>query len=208
MRTWAGLLDLGDGRAMAVGRPKQFDDASVVRAARDLFWERGYASTSLADLQAATGLSRSSLYQAYGSKQGLFGRALASYCDDVIWPLVVPMEAEGADRDEVVEYFLALARHLRDSPYTVAARGCMIANTASELNVLDEPTAKVVREFRDRVYRAFVRCLAPLADRVDDIEQKADVLAAAQIGLMISARYDPIPAAKLAENIAADVRSW
>jgi len=193
---------------MAVGRPKQFDDDSVVRAARDLFWERGYASTSMADLQDATGLSRSSLYQAYGSKQGLFGRALASYCDEVIWPIVEPMEADGVGREEIVAYFLALARHLRDSPHAVAARGCMIANTASELNVLDEPTAKVVRAFRERVYRAFVHCLAPLADRVGDVEQKADVLAAAQIGLMISARYDPIPAATLAENIAADVATW
>jgi len=165
---------------MAVGRPKQFDDDSVVRAARDLFWERGYASTSMADLQDATGLSRSSLYQAYGSKQGLFGRALASYCDEVIWPIVEPMEADGVGREEIVAYFLALARHLRDSPHAVAARGCMIANTASELNVLDEPTAKVVRAFRERVYRAFVHCLAPLADRVGDVEQKADVLAFVQ----------------------------
>jgi TetR/AcrR family transcriptional repressor of nem operon len=193
---------------MIIGRPKQFDDATVVRAARDLFWERGYASTSLADLQAATGLSRSSLYQTYGSKQGLFDRALDSYCDEIIWPIVVPMEVDGAGRDEVVTYFRALARHLRESPHLVAARGCMIANTASELNILDKPSAQVVRDFRDRVYRAFVRCLTTIADRVDDIEQKADVLTAAQIGLMISARYDPIPAAMLAENIAADVQTW
>ena len=59
-----------------MGRHKQFDDTVVVRAARDVFWQRGYASTSLADLEAATGLSRSSMYQTYGSKRGLFDRAL------------------------------------------------------------------------------------------------------------------------------------
>ncbi|CAN5584679.1 TetR/AcrR family transcriptional regulator [soil metagenome] len=179
-----------------------------MRLARDLFWERGYASTSLADLQEATGLSRSSLYQTFGSKQGLFDRALNSYCDEIVWPLVVPMEASGAGREEIVTYFRALASHLRDSPHSVAARGCMIANTASELNILDKPSAQFVRDFRDRIYRAIVQCLKTIEDRVDDIEKKADLLAAAQIGLMISARHDPIPAAMLAENIAADVQTW
>lgn len=191
---------------MAVGRRKEFDDTAVVRAARDAFWERGYASTSLADLEAVTGLSRSSIYQAYGSKRGLFDRAVTNYCDEFIWPIIEPMEADGAGRAEIVGYFLALAHHLRESPHSVAARGCLIANTASELNVLDDGAARIVRDYRERVQAAIAHALAN--DSVVESDSRAEVLTAAQMGLMITARFDPLPAAKMAETIAADVATW
>jgi TetR/AcrR family transcriptional repressor of nem operon len=192
---------------VVMGRRRQFDDASVVRAARDVFWERGYASTSLADLQAATGLSRSSLYQAFGSKRGLFDRAVTSYCDEVVWPIVEPMEVDGASRDEIVEYFMALGHHLRRSPESEAARGCMVANTASELNVLDTSATQVVDAFRERIRTALARALSTM-DGVLDCEGKAEVLTAAQIGLMVTARFDLARAAAMAETIAADIRTW
>lgn len=44
-----------------------------------LFWQRGYEAASLQDLQAATGLSRSSLYQTYPSKQAWFVAAFSRY---------------------------------------------------------------------------------------------------------------------------------
>lgn len=191
---------------MAVGRRREFDDLVVVRAARDVFWGRGYASTSLADLETATGLSRSSLYQAFGSKRGLFDRAVESYCADIMWPVIERMEADMAGRDEVVAYFLALARHLR-GPVSVASRGCLMANTASELTILDTAATEVVRAFRDRLHQALLHALRAV-DGIQNCEAKAEVLSAAQIGLMITARFDPTRAATVAEAIAADVQAW
>jgi TetR/AcrR family transcriptional repressor of nem operon len=191
-----------------VGRHKQFDDTTVVRAARDVFWRRGYASTSLADLEAATGLSRSSMYQAYCSKRGPFDRALRSYLEELIWPLLAPMEAEGAGREEIVGYFLAQAANLRQSSDSVLTHGCLIANTSTELNVLDAEAAQVVLEYRNRVRAAIFHALGGMAEAVHDREAKAEILAATQIGVMISARVDPIAAARLAETIATDVKTW
>lgn len=189
-----------------MGRRKQFDDLTVVRAARDVFWERGYASTSLTDLEAATGLSRSSIYQAYGSKQGLFDRAVQNYCAEYLWPIIEPMEADGAGPAEVVAYFLALAHHLR-GPSAIASRGCLIANTASELNVLDTAALNVVRTFRERLHAALLHALSAI-DGIQNGAGKAETLTAAQMGLMITARFDPIGAANMAEVIAADVQTW
>jgi TetR/AcrR family transcriptional repressor of nem operon len=189
-----------------MGRRRQFDDLTVVRAARDVFWERGYASTSLADLEAATGLSRSSIYQAFGSKQHLFDRAVENYCNEFLWPIIEPMEADGAGREEIVAYFLALAQHLR-GPKSVASRGCLIANTASELNVLDTAATGVVRMFRERLHAAFLHAMSTI-DGVHSAEGKAETLTAAQMGLMITARFDPIRAATMAEAIADDVQTW
>jgi len=191
-----------------VGRLKQFDDTTVVRAARDLFWQCGYASTSLADLEAATGLSRSSLYMTYGSKRGLFDRALRNYLDEVIWPMLAPMEATGAGREEIVGYFLAQAANLQGSPDSVLTHGCLIANTSTELNVLDSEAVQVVLEYRNRVRAAIFHALGGMAESLHDRESKADILAATQIGVMITARVSPIAAAKLAETIATDIKTW
>ena len=49
-----------------MARPRTFDEQEVVAAARDEFWERGYAATSVDDLTAATGLGKGSLYGAFG----------------------------------------------------------------------------------------------------------------------------------------------
>jgi TetR/AcrR family transcriptional repressor of nem operon len=191
-----------------VGRQKQFDDTTVVRAARDVFWQRGYASTSLADLEAATRLSRSSVYLTYGSKRGLFDRALRNYLDELIWPMLAPMEATGAGREEIVGYFLAQAANLQSSPKSVLTHGCLIANTSTELNVLDADAVRVVLEYRNRVRAAIFHALGGMAESGYDRAAKAEILAATQIGVMISARVDPIAAAKLAETIATDVKGW
>ena len=191
-----------------MGRQKQFDDTTVVRAARDVFWQRGYASTSMADLEAATGLSRSSMYLTYGSKRGLFDRALRTYLEELSWPMLAPMEATGAGREEIVGYFLAQAANLRQSSDSVLTHGCLIANTSTELNVLDAEAVEVVLEYRNRVRAAIFHALGGMAETIHDRDAKADILAATQIGVMITARVNPIAAAKLAETIATDVKTW
>ena len=55
-----------------VGRPREFDEATVLVAAMEAFWRHGYEATSLADLCRYTGLNKGSLYQAFGDKHQLF----------------------------------------------------------------------------------------------------------------------------------------
>ena len=55
-----------------MGRTATFDRADAVRAARGIFWDRGYEATSIPDLEQATELRRSSLYHTFGSKKELF----------------------------------------------------------------------------------------------------------------------------------------
>lgn len=60
-----------------MGRTRSFDEATVVAHAARQFRATGYEATSLDDLLSVTGLHRGSLYQAFGSKRGLFLAALA-----------------------------------------------------------------------------------------------------------------------------------
>lgn len=59
-----------------MGRTRSFDEEAVVAAAAGAFLATGFEGTSVDDLVAATGLFRGSLYQAFGSKRGLFVTAL------------------------------------------------------------------------------------------------------------------------------------
>jgi AcrR family transcriptional regulator len=61
------------------GRPREFCvDAALAQALR-VFWEKGYDGTSLNDLTEAMGITRPSLYAAFGNKESLFRKALDLY---------------------------------------------------------------------------------------------------------------------------------
>jgi AcrR family transcriptional regulator len=61
------------------GRPREFDPELALDKAMRVFWKFGYEGTSLLALTAAMGISRPSLYAAFGSKEQLFRKALDHY---------------------------------------------------------------------------------------------------------------------------------
>jgi AcrR family transcriptional regulator len=66
---------------MSTGRPRAFDEETVLDRAAEVFWRHGYEGASLTALTTAMGINRPSLYATFGSKQELFRRAFARYHD-------------------------------------------------------------------------------------------------------------------------------
>lgn len=64
-----------------IGRPRAFDAEAALEKALTVFWAQGYEGASLTDLTEAMGISRKSLYAAYGNKEDLFRKALRRYAE-------------------------------------------------------------------------------------------------------------------------------
>jgi TetR/AcrR family transcriptional repressor of nem operon len=196
-----------------MARKRSFDEAAVLRSARDVFWRRGYEATSLERLQAAMGLSRSSLYEAFGSKRELFARVLAGYLADVIDPRLAPLERPDAGFDALTTYFEELGRFLRQAPADLAGRGCLLLNTATELSVLDDEAAAAVEGYRQRMAAVFLTVVTRATKDGDlspdgNAADRADLLTAQVIGLFLTSRMSLPAAAGLADTIGAQIRSW
>ncbi|WP_310469194.1 TetR/AcrR family transcriptional regulator [Sphingomonas sp.] len=63
----------------ARGRPREFCVDRALAQALRVFWTKGYDATSLTDLTEAMGITRPSLYAAFGNKESLFRKALDLY---------------------------------------------------------------------------------------------------------------------------------
>jgi TetR/AcrR family transcriptional regulator, transcriptional repressor for nem operon len=166
-----------------MARPRTFDEGDVIVAARDEFWKRGYAATSVDDLTAATGLGKGSLYGAFGDKHSIFLRALdgyiASSLDDVRASL----------RDPASSAYRRLGRHIRGQAGMLVAdkqrRGCLMAKSAAELGATDDAVeAKVSDAYR--VWRTELAACITEAQRDGDVgvEQDPQALAGALLAFM------------------------
>ncbi len=78
--------------------PGSSHEADVVAAARDEFWTRGYAATSVDDLTAATGLGKGSLYGAFGDKHDLYLRTLDDYITSSLDDVAAQLREPGVQR--------------------------------------------------------------------------------------------------------------
>jgi len=61
------------------GRPREFCTDKALAAALRVFWSKGYEGASMADLTEAMGITKPSLYAAFGNKEALFHKALDLY---------------------------------------------------------------------------------------------------------------------------------
>ena len=113
-----------------MSRPREFDEQLALQAAKEVFWQRGYEATSLTELLAAMGLSKSSFYETFGSKRELFLRSLGRYRDERVDTLR-RLLAGGTTARQAIE---ALFRAAIDCE---SHKGCMACNEAVELAARD-----------------------------------------------------------------------
>lgn len=154
-----------------MARPREFDEDAVLGAAREQFWARGYAATSMDAIATATGLGKGSLYGAFGGKRQLFLRIFDTYCDSVVQ--AVASDADGTD-DQAYE---RLCRHIRAVAAGVAAdtrhRGCFLAKGSAELSEHDPDVTARSRRTLETITTTLAQDVRA-AQRHGDLDPAAD----------------------------------
>jgi len=171
-----------------VARTKTFDEEEAVAAAMRLFWRNGYAATTPQQLVDELGIGRGSLYNAFGSKRGLFERALRHYYDHETQRLIETLEGLDPPKERLTAALSLVVAAAKEDH-----RGCLVANTAVEL-AGDAEIAALVRRIFDRQESAF-RAVVEEGRRTGDFSQDpaaaAALLLATINGIRVLAKADP-----------------
>ena len=165
----------------AVGRPREFDIDEAVEAAMQVFWSRGYNGTSLPDLIDGTGLSRGSLYKAFGDKRALFLLALDRYTSAAANRLSATLQESGSAKVAIRK---ALLRYAQLSIGMAGQRGCLLLATATEMVPHDAEIAhRASRMFAD-IQHSFADAIQRGKD-AGEITRKVDSATLAQLLLCL-----------------------
>ncbi len=129
-----------------------------------LFWERGYAATSIQDLVARTGVNRQSLYDTYGDKHALFIDALERYREAGEEKFRSLLSGAGSVRERFERFFRF---YLETAVTDPGRRGCFLVNTAVELAPHDLDSAALLETSLTRTEALFETILEEARTRGD-----------------------------------------
>ncbi len=173
---------------------KQFDETQVLNAAMTAFWRSGYEATSVSDLEEATGLNKSSLYNAYGSKEELYTRCLDRFAELYSANLVAQLDNEDF-RAAIEGFFDMLVGRLesKDVP-----KGCLATMAAMEVGGGDSLAATRIQNGLEQMREAFVaRCRKAVVDgqlpRDTDVQAMGAMILAMTRGIAVLNRGHPDP---------------
>lgn len=185
---------------------RQHDRIEFIDRAMHAFWAKGYEGTSMADLVAATGVNRGSIYAGFSGKRDVFIAALAHY-DDIHRRRFLDRLSAGRDPLEAIRAAFRAAAGIDGTAEDGAeaapppAAGCLLVNTAIELAPHDAEVAALVaaslaeveRFFRDRLDAAAAEGSRPAGD-----DGAAAALLALFLGLRVLARSGAAPGTRAA----------
>lgn len=173
-----------------MARTKNFNTDAVLDKAIELFRMHGYQATTPAQLVDHMGISRSSLYDTFGDKRGLYIKALHRYSsrvDEQFSGLV----AQAQDARQAIRNCLQLSLEGcfgKDMP-----AGCLLTNSIAELPADGSEVMSIITDSKERNKKALLRLLKKAqtdgqlsADA--NINRLADYFMNAIIGLTISAK--------------------
>jgi AcrR family transcriptional regulator len=143
------------------GRPREFDVEEALAAALRVFWQKGYDGASLTDLTEAMGITRPSLYAAFGNKEALFKQALDLYESEKLAYVRGALEAPTARG--VAERLL----HGTIANSTSECPGCLRVIASVNCSSSDTPIRADVHERAQSSRRALVERMQRAIDEGD-----------------------------------------
>src|SRR5664279_5156471 len=169
IRHFQAYICRGKQRAQEImARPREFDEATVLDAAIQQFWLRGYEATSVRDLADEMGIAGASLYNAFGDKRTLYERSLNRYLDQTFRERIRRLEPSLPPRDAIVAFLQEIIKRSLNDKQRL---GCLLVNSALEITPHDRELQQIVATFLNEVESFFLRCVA--SGQRDDTIPKA-----------------------------------
>lgn len=122
-----------------MARPIEYDKETVLNNAMSVFWQKGYDATSMSDLIQSTGLTSRSMYNLFGSKNGLFKACLEWYFEVKIRNRYERLICENGTI-AIKNFLVAVAEGKTQN-------GCLYVNTVSDRNNIDETCLEIADDF-------------------------------------------------------------
>jgi TetR/AcrR family transcriptional repressor of nem operon len=178
-----------------VARHKEFDPDVAIARAMDLFWRQGFRATTPAELTAALGIGKGSLYNAFESKQALFAQALRRYGDERVAGVTKVLKRQGGVRERLLA---ALERIASPEVAHLRRRGCFAVNTVTELGFSDHAAHTIVCDVFARMERAFQTAIeegqsSGEISRERDAKDLAALLLTTMLGMTVLGKSDDRP---------------
>ena len=139
-----------------MARPTQFDREEVLDRALQLFWRQGYTTTSMPQLLKAMDIRPSSFYSSFGSKRDLYRECLTQYTDSL--QSLVDQISLSNDPLHCIERYFSITFSGRWK--IRLASGCLMVNTAIELEDVDSELYQQAVDQMENVEQAFAKCFA------------------------------------------------
>lgn len=180
-----------------MARPRAFHDSDILTRAMFAFWRHGYGGTQVRQLEQATGLRVSSLYNRFGSKESLFLEVLDHYLERVVRRRIQRYLLDGDPADGIRRFFETTYEYLAEArePFPLA---CLLTNTALEMAAgnaavrarINAGMAEVEQGFAAALQRAFNA--GQLPSHTDTLACARQLLLALQ-GVLVQSRLNPDP---------------
>ncbi len=166
----------------------------LIDSARYLFWERGFAGTSMADLLAHANVNSGSFYHFFESKESLLRAVLDSYLH-ALRPMVVD-PAFAQTEEPVARIFAILAGYRERILQTECRYGCPLGRLALEIDPENQPAHQLIAENFQGWIEAVRECVEQFKDRLprttDPDTLSTYVLAVMEGGVMLSRSYGSV----------------
>ena len=120
------------------GRPRTFDIDAALDKAVEVFWKYGFQDASMQELTQAMGLSKPSLYAAYGDKEALYLKALQRYAIALVVRHGGALDDEPDGRRAISGFLKSMASMFADP---ALPGGCFVVNGSADCGGLSMPPA-------------------------------------------------------------------
>lgn len=173
-----------------MARPREFKEEEALDRAVDVFWRKGFADTSIGDLEHALGMGRQSIYNSFGDKRALYLRALQTYYDRGSEMLTAIFSGERRGLDAIYAYFDTVIDHQTRSD---ERRGCFMIKSLVDYGTSDTEVANRCKSNEARIVALFNDALTEAVEDQTipasiDIDATALMLSTQVYGLSVQAR--------------------